>query len=154
MRSEHEARASMKERRAGKARLRAVIPTLLLAAMTAPGASAGDGVQFSGDCDRTYVNKQVGETEQWAITWEIYGNATGNVFKLDGTDPSFLECILVDEDETNEIFDCYGSAACAEPTCGGTQWSLIASEVSVPLAFFLPPDVDPQNPFEQCEVRE
>jgi hypothetical protein len=144
----------MRERRARARGLLAVVLALLLTALAPPRASAGDGVQFSGDCDRTYVNKQVGENEQWAITWEIYGNATGNVFKLDGSDPSFLECILVDEDEENEIFDCYGSSACTEEICGGTQWSLIASDVSVPLTFFLPPDVDPQNPFAQCELRE
>lgn len=144
----------MRERRTTAIRWGLVLPALLLAAIAAPPARAGDGVQFSGDCDRTYVNKQVGENEQWAITWEIYGNVTGNVFKLDGTDPSFLECDLVDEDEENEIFDCYGATACVEATCGGTQWGLIASDVSVPLTFFLPPDVDPQNPFEQCEVRE
>jgi hypothetical protein len=144
----------MQDRRLRTTRLLALLPALLLTAFAAPRARAGDGVQFSGDCDRTYVNKQVGETEQWAISWEIYGNAVGNVFKLDGTDPSFIECLLVDEDEENEIFDCYGSSACVEATCGGTQWSLIASNVSVPLTFFLPPDVDPQDPFSQCEVRE
>jgi hypothetical protein len=144
----------MHDGRARTVRLLAVIAALLMTTLAAHRARAGDGVQFAGDCDRTYVNKQVGDTEQWAISWEIYGNAVGNVFKLDGTDPSFIECILVDEDETNEIFDCYGSSACAEATCGGTQWSLIASDVSIPLTFFLPPDVDPQNPLEQCEVRE
>jgi hypothetical protein len=117
-------------------------------------ALAGDGVQFSSDCDRTYVNKQVGDTEQWAITWEIYGNATGNVFKLDGSDPSFIECILVDETETDEIFNCFGSAACTGPPCGGTQWTLIGENISIPLTFFFPPDVDPLNPFDDCELAE
>src|SRR5262245_18868341 len=84
----------------------------LVTALGVAVACAGDGAQFAGACDRTYVNKQIGDTEQWAISWEIYGNATGNVFKLDGSAPSFIECSLVDEDGGNEIFDCYGSSPC------------------------------------------
>jgi hypothetical protein len=131
-----------------------LLPLFLFHALRAAPASAGDGVQFSGACDRTYVNKQVGDTEQWAITWEIYGNATGNVLKLDGSAPSFIECELVNEDESNEFFDCYGSSGCAAPPCGGAEWTKIASDLPVPLSFFLPPGVDPTNPFEQCATRE
>ena len=127
---------------------------LSLAVLAAAPATAGDGVQFAGACDRTYVNKQVGDTEQWAITWEIYGNATGNVLKLDGSAPSFIECELVNEDESNEFFDCYGSSGCAAPPCGGAQWTLIASNLSVPLSFFLPSGVDPLDPLASCEPRE
>lgn len=114
-------------------------------------AHAGDGAQFDGSCTSTYVNKKVGSDEQWAITWEVYGNATGNVLKLDGSAPSFIECKLVDEDETNEIFDCYGSEACTAPPCGGSQWSLIGSNLAIPTSFFLPPGVDPLSPFDSCE---
>ena len=128
-----------------------IVIGVALALALAGGAHAGDGVQFARDCTRTYVNKQVGDTEQWAITWEIYGNATGNVLKLDGGTPSFIECALVGEDADDEIFDCYGSDACAGPTCGRPQWSLIGSSISIPLTFFFPPGVDPLNPFEECE---
>jgi len=127
---------------------------LAVAALGADPAHAGDGVQFSSDCDRTYINKQVGDTEQWAITWEIYGNATGNVFKLDGSDPSFIECILVDETETDEVFDCFGSSACTGPPCGGSQWTPIATNLPIPLTFFFPPGVDPLNPFDDCTLVE
>jgi hypothetical protein len=131
----------------------------LAALLSAPGleaveALAGDGVQFSRDCERTYINKQVGDNEQWAITWEIYGDATGNVFKLDGSEPSEIECILVGEDEANEIFDCFGASACAGPPCGGAQWTPIASNLAIPLSFFLPPGVDPLDPFENCDIAE
>jgi hypothetical protein len=119
--------------------------------LAASAAQAGDGVQFSRDCTRTYVNKQVGENEQWAITWEIYGGATGNVLKLDGGTPSFIECDLIGEDEVNEIFSCRGSDACASPPCGDTQWSLISNAVTIPLSFLFPSGVDPLNPFEACE---
>jgi hypothetical protein len=114
------------------------------------GALAGDGVQFARDCTRTYVNKQVGENEQWAITWGIYGDATGNVFKLDGSAPALIECTLVAEDQANEIFDCFGADACTAPPCGGAQWTQIADDLAIPLTFFLPPGVDPLNTFDAC----
>lgn len=114
-------------------------------------ARAGDGVQFDRSCTYTYVNKKVGTNEQWAITWSIYGDATGNVLKLDGSTPSFIECELVDEDGDNEIFDCYGADACTAPPCGDTQWTLIGSDVSIPLTFFLPTGVDPLSPYDSCE---
>lgn len=126
---------------------------LLAATALAGVAHAGDGVQFAGNCDSTYVNKQVGDNEQWAITWEIFGNASGNVFKLDGSAPSFIECELQDETETEEIFDCYGASACTGPPCGAPQWTLIANDIAIPTTFFLPPGVDPVDPFEACDPR-
>ena len=130
----------------------AVTALALLACTFAAGvAHAGDGAQFAGSCSSTYVNKKVGTNEQWAITWEIYGNATGNVLKLDGSEPSFIECELVNETDTEEIFDCYGSSACTSPPCGGTQWTLIGSNLAIPLTFFLPTGVDTQSPFDSCE---
>ena len=124
-----------------------------LALLAAAPGWAADGAQFAGNCDSTYVNKQVGDTEQWAITWEIFVNASGNVFKLDGSAPSFIECELVGENDDNEIFDCYGSDACTGPPCGDTQWVLIGSNIAIPTSFFLPPGVDPLDPFASCEVR-
>ena len=131
--------------------LRFAVAALALLAF-AGAAHAGDGVQFDTLCDRTYVNKKVGDNEQWAITWEIYGNATGNVLKLDGSPPSFIECLLQDETDTEEIFDCYGADACAGPPCSGPQWTLIAEGIRIPTSFFLPPGVDVLDPFGACEV--
>jgi hypothetical protein len=116
-------------------------------------AFAADGVQFSGDCFSTYVNKQVGENEQWAITWEIDGDASGNVFMLDGSPAAQIECELIDSDDTNQIFDCFGSSACASPPCGGSQWTQIATDLAIPTTFFLPPGVDPDDPESSCEER-
>jgi hypothetical protein len=124
-----------------------------LVLVAAGPAAAQDGVQFSGDCFSTYVNKQVGQNEQWAITWEIDGDATGNVFMLDGSAPAQIECELLDGDEFNQVFDCFGSSACAGPPCGGGQWTLIASEISIPTTFFLPPGIDPNDPEDSCEDR-
>ena len=116
----------------------------------AGAAQAGDGAQFDRECTATYVNKKVGTNEQWAITWEIYGNVTGNVLKLDGSAPSFIECTLAGSEGENDLFDCYGSDACTTPPCGGTQWTSIGSSISIPLSFFLPPGVDPLSPFDSC----
>lgn len=113
-------------------------------------ARAGDGVQYDRSCTSTYVNKKVGDNEQWAITWEIYGGVTGNVLKLDGSAPSFIECELMSEDDTNEYFDCYGADACTSTPCGDTQWTLIGTDVSIPLTFFLPSGADPLSPFDAC----
>jgi hypothetical protein len=140
-----------------RAAARLVLGGLAVAAVAfaATPALAGDGVQFDGTCSRTYVNKQVGDNEQWAITWELLGDASGNVFKLDGSPPSFIECQWVDETDTNQIFDCYGSSACTGPPCGGPEWTLIASNLSIPTSFFLPPGVNPEDPFDPqwCEPR-
>lgn len=141
---------SPRSTRRGSRAATAIVACAALLAL-AGAARAGDGAQFDRTCTLTYVNKKVGTNEQWAITWEIYGNVTGNVLKLDGSAPSFIECSLVNEDETNEIFDCYGSDACTSPPCGGTQWSLIGSSLAIPTSFFVPTGVDPLAPFDSCE---
>jgi hypothetical protein len=137
-------------------RLRSVAIALAALALVAVGtrsAHAGDGAQFSGDCGSTFVNKKVGANEQWAITWQLFGSASGNVLKLDGSAPSFIECDWQDDDGTNEIFNCYGSSACSGPQCGGTQWTLIASNLSIARTFFLPPGVDTSDPVSDCDPR-
>jgi hypothetical protein len=131
-----------------------VLCGLVAAGALAGDADAGDGAQFSRDCTRTYVNKQVGNDEQWSITWSLYEDATGNVFKLDGSAPSFIECKLVGEDGSNELFDCYGADLCSGPPCAGSQWTAIGSNVAIPISFFFPPGVDPQNPLAGCTVVE
>ena len=134
-------------------RLRSLATALAALALVAVGtgaAHAGDGAQFSGDCFLTYINKKVGDTEQWAITWDGI-TASGNVFKLDGSAPSFIECLFVSEDDTNEVLDCYGSSACSAPQCGGSQWTKIASSVTIPRTFFYPPGVDVSAPDDSCE---
>lgn len=138
-------------------RLRLAVAALALftCALSAGAAQAGDGVQFSGDCGSTYVNKKVGTNEQWAITWQIEGDATGNVLKLDGTAPSFIECELLEEDfDTGALtFNCYGSSACASPPCGGSQWTQIATNLEIPASFFFPQGVNLDNYIDACTDR-
>lgn len=137
--------------------LRFAVTALALLAWTfaAGAAHAGDGVQFSGDCGSTYVNKKVGSNEQWAITWQIEGDASGNVLKLDGGAPSFIECELIDENfDTGALtFDCFGSSACDGPPCGASQWSKIASNLEIPASFFLPAGVNLDNYIDACTDR-
>jgi len=134
--------------------LRFAVASLALLAV-AGAAHAGDGAQFDTLCDRTYVNKKVGDNEQWAITWEIYGNATGNVFKLDGSPPSFIECVnIIEETDTETVFDCYGAGACSGAPCRSSEWSLIGSGIRIPTSFFLPPGVDVLEAFDACEVED
>jgi hypothetical protein len=136
------------------ARLRPL--ALAIAALVTIGATrahAGDGAQFSRDCDRVYVNKQVAD-EQWAITWQRFGDASGNVFKLDGSPPSFIDCRFIDGNDQRYTYDCYGAPACngAPAICGGTQWVLVVDDLVIDTAFFLPPGVDPADPYATCQI--
>lgn len=136
--------------------LRFAVASLALLAV-AGAAHAGDGVQYDTFCARTYVNKKVGDNEQWAITWEIDGDATGNVLKLDGSPPSFIECIAQPESSIDEqVFDCFGSSPCSTPPCSGSQWTLIGSGIRIPTTFFLPPGVDPEEALDEtaCDFED
>jgi hypothetical protein len=135
------------------AHLRLGVAALALVACTfaARPAEAGDGAQFSTDCTRTYVNKKVGDNEQWAITWELFADATGNVLKLDGSPPSFIECSWQDQTDTEVVFDCRGASACSGPPCdGATEWTTIATGLRIPVSFFVPSGVDPVDPDLDC----
>lgn len=137
------------------AHLRLGVAALALVACTfaARAAEAGDGAQFDRLCERTFVNKKVGDNEQWAITWDLFetGNASGNVLKLDGSPPSFIECTWKDQTDTEVTFDCFGASACSGPPCGGTQWTQIATDLKIPVSFFLPPGVDTVEPDLDCQ---
>jgi hypothetical protein len=124
---------------------------LLTCTFAARSAEAADGAQFDRSCTRTYVNKKVGDNEQWAITWELFADATGNVLKLDGSPPSFIECVWQDQTDTEVVFDCFGASACSGPPCSATAWTQISTGLRIPTSFFLPPGVDPANPDLDCD---
>ena len=53
---------------------------------------AQSGVQWTRARDATLVSKDVG-AERWSITYRLDdGHVTGNVFRTDGGQPSFLDC--------------------------------------------------------------
>src|SRR4030095_9237840 len=118
----------------------------LLVVVVAPSlAGAQAGVQWTLERDATLVSKDVG-TERWAITYRVAdGRTTGNVFRTDGGPASFLDCQQTSVVDGNATFDCYGAAACAEAPCPSSQYTLIASGISLPVSFFYPPGTVP-NP--------
>jgi len=134
--------------------MRLVLAATLVAAGWTPGPSvAGDGVEFSAACDATYVNKRVGANEQWAITWDLVARASGNVFKLDGGPPSFVECWRRPGGTADRLaFDCYGAPPCRQPPCADS-WVLLPGPTEVPASFLYPPGVDPDDPGAACSKR-
>lgn len=118
---------------------------LLLAAPSLAGAAGS--AQWTRDRDATLVSKDVG-AERWAITYRLSDSrVTGNVFRSDGGPSSFLQCDKTGGDSTNLTLDCYGASACGGAPCPSSQYTLIASGVSLPVSFFYPPGDGPsQNP--------
>jgi len=116
---------------------------ILLAVLTlissASLVEAQTGVQWTRARDATLVSKDVG-AERWSITYRVAdGHVTGNVFRTDGGQPSFLDCDQTSVTDTDATFDCYGANACTEGPCPTSQYSLIGTGISLPLSFFFPP---------------
>ncbi len=107
---------------------------------TTPAAS---GLQITPDGKRTLVSKDVGG-DRWSITQNLDdGTVTGNVFPLDGGEPSFVFCQPIGSDGSPDPFTelttyaCYGAGSCAGEPCGPEEWSFV-SNVTLPGSFFLP----------------
>lgn len=108
------------------------------------GTGTPTGLQVTPDDKRTLVSKDVG-SERWAITLNADdGTVTGNVFKADGSDPSFVWCEWLFDDGNPDVyerqvtFDCSGADSCPGPSCSADQWMSLAT-VQLPYGFFLPP---------------
>ena len=85
------------------------------------------------DDARVLVQKDVG-AERWAISYNLSDRTvTGNVFKTDGSPPSFIFCRITNETPAPDpaantyLLDCSGAQACAAAPCGPEQWTPIAS---------------------------
>jgi hypothetical protein len=115
-----------------------------LALVVAPAvAGAQSGVQWTRDRAATLVSKDVG-SERWAITYRLDdGHVTGNVFRTDGGPASFIDCDRTSVTDTDATFDCYGADACEAAPCPESQYTLIRSGISLPIAFFFPPGDGP-----------
>lgn len=118
----------------------------VLALIVAPSlAAAQSGVQWTRERDATVVSKDVG-AERWAITYRLAdGRVIGNVFRTDGGPPSFIDCNRTSVNDTDATFDCYGAEACAGAPCPTSQYTLIATGISLPLSFFFPPGDGPDG---------
>lgn len=108
------------------------------------GTTSSTGLQLTPDGKRTLISKDVGP-ERWAITLNADdGSVTGNVFKSDGTEPSFVWCEFLGDDGNDDpyarevTFECSGADACPGPSCTAGQWTTLAT-VTLPGEFFLPP---------------
>src|SRR6185369_3648319 len=102
------------------------------------------GIQQSPDSARYLISKDVG-AERWAISYNLGdGTVTGNVFKTDGSAPSFIWCKITGETpaanpaDNQYTLDCYGAPACANAPCDPGQWALIVSGLTIGGDFLLP----------------
>ncbi|MBM4247660.1 MAG: hypothetical protein FJ148_28385, partial [Deltaproteobacteria bacterium] len=99
------------------------------------------------------VNKRLG-SERWSIAVNLSPadptkivSVTGNVFRDDDDDVSFLHCAerpgatgsLADPSSTLR-FTCRGTNGCdgTALACARADWSVLARDIATPAAFFLP----------------
>ncbi|MEW6273418.1 MAG: hypothetical protein AB1689_29410 [Thermodesulfobacteriota bacterium] len=122
--------------------------------LAAPAAHAQSGATLTPDRLSYMVNKDLAG-ERWTINLNLasasppsFLNATGNVFRPDGSPPVFVLCQLradstgTLEDPSSELrFTCQGADPCATTAteCARESWSSISADVPIPASFFLPP---------------
>ncbi|MBM4268989.1 MAG: hypothetical protein FJ144_20670 [Deltaproteobacteria bacterium] len=108
-----------------------------------PGGEPASGLQVTPDGKRRLISKDVGN-QRWAITLNPDGTVTGNVYKADGGEPSFVWCSRSGDDgnpdpyEVQIDFACSGADPCPGPSCTPDQWSFI-DDVTIGGFFFQPP---------------
>ncbi len=102
------------------------------------------GLQMTPDSSRYLISKDVG-AERWAISFNLADRTvTGNVFKTDGSPPSFIWCRITSETpatnpaDNQYLLDCFGSDACAAAPCPDTAWTQIATGIPIGGDFLLP----------------
>jgi hypothetical protein len=107
-------------------------------------AQSGSGLQMTPDSRRYLISKDVG-AERWAISFNLNDRTvTGNVFKTDGSAPSFIWCRITSETpsadprQTSYTLDCSGADACDAAPCGRDGWTQIASGLVISGDFLLP----------------
>jgi hypothetical protein len=131
----------------GTAPLRTRVPAIGILAAVAALAMTGtahaqrqSGIQLSPDSARYLISKDVGQ-ERWAITYNLDDKTvTGNVFPLDGGNPSFLACVVT-SDIAATIYDlsCQFAQPCPSAPCSN-QWGAPFPVPGIPRSFFLPTD--------------
>ena len=131
------------------ARPRPLAALLLAIALGTPvlageALAQGSGIQQTPDSQRYLISKDVGP-ERWAISFNLRDRTvTGNVFKTDGSPPSFIWCsiedIASDPDPaaTRYTLDCFGADACETAPCAAAAWTKIASGLVIGGDFLLP----------------
>ena len=125
-----------------------LVLALALAASAAPASTASaqsaSGLQMTPDSRRYLISKDVG-AERWAISFNLDDRTvTGNVFKTDGSAPSFIWCRITSETPAQDpsknayLLDCFGADACAAAPCVASAWTPIASGLAIGGDFLLP----------------
>ena len=109
-------------------------------------AQSGSGSQMTPDSQRYLISKDVG-AERWAISFNLNDRTvTGNVFKTDGSAPSFIWCRITSETpnadprQTSYTLECSGADACGAAPCTSDGWKPIASGLVIGGDFLLPKD--------------
>lgn len=102
------------------------------------------GSQQTPDSRRYLINKDIG-SERWAISFNLEDRTvTGNVFKSDGSAPSFVWCRITGETpapnpaDTQYLLDCFGADACTGAPCSDGDWTQIGSGIPISGSFLLP----------------
>ena len=102
------------------------------------------GIQMTPDSRRYLISKDVGN-ERWAISFDLATRTvTGNVFKTDGSPPSFIWCQVASETPAADpaanqyLLDCYGAEACSAAPCSNAAWTQIATGLPIDGTFLLP----------------
>jgi len=120
---------------------------LAMAALAGSATEAKAQIQLTPDSGRYLIQRFVAPNEQWAISYNFAdGTLTGNVFKTDGQDPSFIWCEFTDiqyaDDPADNSYtlDCFGSNPCTEAPCEESAWVPIGTGIPLPASFVLPPD--------------
>ena len=127
----------------------AILAVALVAACGAPSAARAQarasGTQMTPDSRRYLINKDVGP-ERWAISYNLQDRTvTGNVFRSDGSSPSFVWCTIAshvpsgDPAANQYLLDCWGAPQCAAAPCSDDDWQVIQSGIPISGAFLLPP---------------
>jgi hypothetical protein len=122
----------------------ALLAALALLARDAQAQGSPAGTQMTPDSRRYLISKDVG-AERWAISFDLETRTvTGNVFKTDGSPPSFIFCQIKSETPAEDpaanayLLDCYGADACASAPCSDDAWTLIAQDLAIGGDFLLP----------------
>lgn len=104
-----------------------------------PNGGRQSGIQRRPDGKGVLVSKDVGGS-RYAITQNVDGTLTGNVFFTDGRSPQFLFCTPTGDN----AYACSGSDRCGEGSCPGYEF---IANVTLPEGFFAVPDGCPTYGF-------